>query len=319
MHVGPRATRNMEPRLTSSRALMANLEHEMGSLLNWASASDAPACRTRLDPSHHPGRSTRAEPSASAHERHEELRSFLRGRADVNHKRAKRRELPEALGPVRLPREAAKMKRSGLQREVSYLSDRRGRDDIGAGGHVPRSLIPEEFAINLTAPLPLTKGLFAADSALGQWELNTETRKWETPIFPSKVPAGRRDVVLLHAWVNDMVARLKRSAGVLTVEEVLKEAQVLFSVAFHEIVRQASVHCLDRGHLMGKIWWSEMELFQRLLALQRRGEETLQRERAEHKKQVDALLYEMDIMRSQYAVNEDVVRTPQYGYADSDL
>ena len=36
-------------------------------------------------------------------------------------------------------------------------------------------------------------------------------------------------------------------------------------------------------------------------------------------KKYDALLYEMDIMRSQYAVNEDVVRTPQYGYADSDL
>ena len=28
---------------------------------------------------------------------------------------------------------------------------------------------------------------------------------------------------------------------------------------------QVSTHCLERGHLMGKIWWSEMELFQRVL------------------------------------------------------
>ena len=50
-------------------------------------------------------------------------------------------------------------------------------------------------------------------------------------------------------------------------EDMLKDAQLLFSVAFHEIIRQVSVHCLERGYLMGKIWWSEMELFQRLLQL----------------------------------------------------
>lgn len=61
---------------------------------------------------------------------------------------------------------------------------------------------------------------------------------------------------------------------------MLKDAQLLFSVACHEIIRQVSVHCLERGYLMGKIWWSEMELFQRLLALYRRSQSTLQRERA---------------------------------------
>jgi hypothetical protein len=52
---------------------------------------------------------------------------------------------------------------------------------------------------------------------------------------------------------------------------MLRDAQLLFSVAFHEIIRQVSVHCLERGHLMGKIWWSEMELFNRLLQLQRKS------------------------------------------------
>ena len=35
------------------------------------------------------------------------------------------------------------------------------------------------------------------------------------------------------------------------------------------------MHCLERGHLMGKIWWSEMELFQRLLQLRQAPPELL--------------------------------------------
>ena len=69
-----------------------------------------------------------------------------------------------------------------------------------------------------------------------------------------------------------MIARLKTTSSSLQEEEMLKDAQLLFSVAFHEIIRQVSVHCLERGYLMGKIWWSEMELFNRLLQLHRRAE-----------------------------------------------
>ena len=51
-------------------------------------------------------------------------------------------------------------------------------------------------------------------------------------------------------------------------------------MAFHEVPRQVSVHCLERGHLMGKIWWSEMELFQRLLALRKAEADAHAAERA---------------------------------------
>ena len=122
-------------------------------------------------------------------------------------------------------------------------------------------------------------------------------------------------------------------------EETLKDAQLLFSVAFHEIIRQVittlrppfkqramcaedcvvvattrvcalpsidgryagrgcrttrvpltpshidttpqvSVHCLERGYLMGKIWWSEMELFQRVLQMRATEQQKLREERA---------------------------------------
>uniref|UniRef100_A0A7S2GQS2 Uncharacterized protein n=1 Tax=Haptolina brevifila TaxID=156173 RepID=A0A7S2GQS2_9EUKA len=76
---------------------------------------------------------------------------------------------------------------------------------------------------------------------------------------------------------------------------------MLFSVAFHEIIRQVSVHCLERGYLMGKIWWSEMELFQRLLQLYRRDHVALEDERtrfglerAGYQGKIDNLQRELD-------------------------
>lgn len=193
-----------DPRPSRSRALMNNVEHQMTHLLGWA-GGDAAALRR-----------TRVEPTVSAHERREEVRTFLRGRADVHQKRARRRELPEPSGTMRLPREAARMRpRQGMEREVSYLSDRKTRNhrDVNDVRDIPDSLIPDTFRISLEAPLPMSHGLFAPDSAMANaWELNPGTRKWELPIFPSKLPAGRRDVVLLHSWVNDMLMRLKQSS-----------------------------------------------------------------------------------------------------------
>ena len=64
--------------------------------------------------------------------------------------------------------------------------------------------------------------LFAMGEGAQGWVYNSTSRTWELPIFPSKVPAGRRDVVLLHAWVNDMVSRLKTSTGTAPEEEVIR-------------------------------------------------------------------------------------------------
>ena len=84
-------------------------------------------------------------------------------------------------------------------------------------------------------------------------------------------------------------------------ESVLKEAQVLFSVAFHEMIRQVSVHCLERGHLMGKIWWSEMELFQRLLQLRQADAQLVRREREEHRAELDGLRRQVQQMQARVA------------------
>mmetsp|Transcript_18685 Transcript_18685/g.38010 ORF Transcript_18685/g.38010 Transcript_18685/m.38010 type:complete len:147 (+) Transcript_18685:3-443(+) len=132
------------------------------------------------------------------------------------------------------------------------------------------------------------------------WTHNPLTRQWERVLFPSKVPAGRRDVQLLHTWVSDMVTRLRRTQheSSLPEESVLKEAQVLFSVAFHEMIRQVSVHCLERGYLMGKIWWSEMELFQRLLQLRQADAQLVEREREAHCAEAEMLRRKVEEMQA---------------------
>ena len=200
-----------EQRLSNSNALMQNLETEMGRLLEWAGAGGGSSTR-------------RADEPGSAAQRREDLHAYLDARADVHQKRAKRRELTEPTG-VRLPRQGRP--RGRAQREVSYLSDRPRRENPA---NVPESMIPDAFRVLLEAPLPYAEpGFLGAFGGTDEWSHNLATRKWERTVFPSKVPAGRRDVQLLHAWVGDMVARLQQTAGKLPEENMLKEAQVLFT------------------------------------------------------------------------------------------
>ena len=78
------------------------------------------------------------------------------------------------------------------------------------------------------------------------------------------------------------------------------------------------MHCLERGHLMGKIWWSEMELFQRLLQLNRRSEALLTQERGEWASERSAM--QSRIARLEEELGElkraerRVVRTPRGSY-----
>jgi len=262
----------------------------MSRLLEWASAGEAKHRRPK-DPTH---------PTHTAKVQREEVRDFLKERADVHQRRAKRREMAESTA-MRLPREVSTgTGRLGSQREVSYLSD--GAPAAHAA-HVPATVIPDAFQIMIESPFPSREPHFYSLSGEDEnWSYNSSTRQFEAVLFPSKVPAGRRDVLLLHAWVNDMITRHKHTQSGkqhqqqrahgddgIEEEEMLKDAQLLFSVAFHEIIRQVSVHCLERGYLMGKIWWSEMELFQRLIHLHRRSHAALEQERSQRIGEREAL------------------------------
>ena len=114
----------------------------MSRLLEWASAADSKQQRrTRVNPD--------TEMSHTAEVRREEVRGFLKERADVHQRRAKRREIAESTA-VRLPREiqAGRIRRGGKDREVSYLSDGTAGAQ-NAAASVPASVIPDAFDLSV--------------------------------------------------------------------------------------------------------------------------------------------------------------------------
>jgi hypothetical protein len=203
-------------------SLLQNLEGEMARLLEWASSADeTQRRRARVNPA------APADATHTAEVRREEVRDFLKDKADVHQRRAKRREIAESTA-VRLPREVAvgQLRRGGKHREVSYLSDGTAGAVSRDAQSVPASVIPDAFRIIMESPLPTREPHFYTIFGDGEdnWQYNERTRQFEAMLFPSKVPAGRRDVLLLHAWINDMIGRLKQSSTALQVRVCVRAA-----------------------------------------------------------------------------------------------
>ena len=209
-------------------SLLQNLEGEMSRLLEWASTGDigGGGGRSRARAPH--GASQRGgggggggsggmigvgggsgvgashaypQPIANvttAEVRQEEVRDFLKERADVHQRRAKRREIAESTA-VRLPREitAGRTRRGGKDREVSYLSD--GGHAAPHASSVPASVIPDAFRIVMESPFPTKEPHFYSVFGEENWAYNDATRKFEAVLFPSKVRARRGAGARAHA------------------------------------------------------------------------------------------------------------------------
>ena len=61
---------------------------------------------------------------------------------------------------------------------------------------------------------------------------------------------------------------------------------------------------------MGKIWWSEMELFQRLLQLREADAQIVQREREAYQAEADMLRRQVEEMQAPRPVGPPHVRSP---------
>ena len=139
-----------------------------------------------------------------------------------------------------LPRETAKVRGAGASSrargaDISYLADGGGprrakarhppseaaQGGPSADGRVPQqsempraaslppSLIPGPFHLMIESPFPLSHVSSFGELPDTSWTKSAVSQMWQACVFPSAVPAGRRDVLLLHEWVNDMVSRVK--------------------------------------------------------------------------------------------------------------
>ena len=81
--------------------------------------------------------------------------------------------------------------------------------------------------------------------------------------IPERVlaPSGRREAELLNEWLSYMVATHVTKASSKTQEQRVRVSQLIYTLAFREVMRQVSVHCTERGALLKKLWNSQIETY----------------------------------------------------------
>jgi hypothetical protein len=77
----------------------------------------------------------------------------------------------------------------------------------------------------IESPFPLSHVSSFGELPDTSWTKSAVSQMWQACVFPSAVPAGRRDVLLLQEWMAEMLARLAADRT-LEEEALVHEAQV---------------------------------------------------------------------------------------------
>ncbi|XP_055222794.2 axonemal dynein light chain domain-containing protein 1 isoform X4 [Gorilla gorilla gorilla] len=167
---------------------------------------------------------------------------------------------------------------TGAGRDISFLYDvtyakGQTREKAVCPPHLVRSLQSHDGVIVPHKPKTLTDTLipeeFRIVSSIGVSGLECYDDKYTTLLtdsenrlllFPSMKPNKRVEV----AQLNDVMDAMLERAGVENQEytgptkmhkllHILKKEQTIYNVIFHELIRQVSVDCADRGELLSKV------------------------------------------------------------------
>ncbi|KAK2835310.1 hypothetical protein Q5P01_015794 [Channa striata] len=144
------------------------------------------------------------------------------------------------------------------------LTDRRSSSD---GLSVSESVVPQEYHIVKNKGL---RGLeFYEDAFTVQLQDDEQTLR----VFPSLRPSGRLEVVQLMRMMDDMLEKagidqhseeltdLSQMEGLL---ELVQVEQNIYNIVFHELIRQVSVGCAERGQLLAKLRKRYQSLLERI-------------------------------------------------------
>ncbi|XP_015441661.1 axonemal dynein light chain domain-containing protein 1 isoform X1 [Pteropus alecto] len=167
---------------------------------------------------------------------------------------------------------------TGAGRDISFLYDVRyvkgeTKESVLCPPHSDHSLQPRDGVIVPRKPKKITDTLIPEEfhivSNTGVSGLECYDDKYTTLltdsenrllVFPSMKPNKRIEVVQLNNVMDTMLER----AGVENQEytgptkmhkllHILKKEQTIYNTVFHELIRQVSVDCADRGELLSKI------------------------------------------------------------------
>ncbi|KAM3915106.1 axonemal dynein light chain domain-containing protein 1 isoform 2-T2 [Leptodactylus fuscus] len=128
----------------------------------------------------------------------------------------------------------------------------RGRKETS----IEESLIPNKFYI------VKNKGVLGLEYYEDKYTTLLEDDEKKLRLFPSMRPSGRAEVIQLmkvmdamlkQAGVDDEDLKLEGPTQIHNLLELLKTEQNIYNTVFHELIRQVSVECVERGELLAKL------------------------------------------------------------------
>ncbi|XP_071402949.1 axonemal dynein light chain domain-containing protein 1 [Centroberyx affinis] len=171
---------------------------------------------------------------------------------------------------------------TGAGRDISFLCDamatQRKRTRLPPlaerSGHahtqdlnLSESLIPEEYHI------VKNKGLQGLDFYEDKFTVQLQDEEQRLRVFPSLRPSGRLEAVQLMKMMDDMLEKagveqqseelteLSQMEGLL---ELVRAEQNIYNIVFHELIRQVSVGCAERGQLLARLRQRYQSLLERI-------------------------------------------------------
>ncbi|XP_044295169.1 axonemal dynein light chain domain-containing protein 1 isoform X4 [Varanus komodoensis] len=159
---------------------------------------------------------------------------------------------------------------------------------------VADSLVPEEFHI------VKNRAVLGLEYYDDKYTTLLEDEQNRLRVFPSMKPSGRLEVLQLMKVMDSMLERAgvdNEEVGVSglsqmhNVLEVLKVEQNIYNIVFHEIIRQVSVDCAERGELLSKLRQRYVELLERIPRQMRTLYKEMMAQRVMDKHITDELFY----------------------------
>jgi hypothetical protein len=138
--------------------------------------------------------------------------------------------------------------------DISHLADK----PKFLAPNMPPSLIKEEDHVYESSFMPKDATSIYSD----------QDGLWHTKVFPSNQPSSRTDAVMLDAWITRSLEKYQKEISTSHREDFTRTVEDLvpiLSVAVHEVGRQVTHHCSERGRALDKIWRTYVELFNRVL------------------------------------------------------
>ncbi|XP_026861333.2 axonemal dynein light chain domain-containing protein 1 [Electrophorus electricus] len=177
------------------------------------------------------------------------------------------------------------------------------------------TLIPAEYHIVKNKGL---KGLQCYDD---KFTVLLEDEEKKLKMFPSMKPGGRLEAVQLMKVMDDMLDKagvsqpleqlthLSQMQGLL---ELVRVEQNIYNIVFHELIRQVSVECVERGQLLAKLRQRYVALLDRIpQQLQGLHAETLAQRALDRRLTQEIICFKRSIAKLNQELSEMRVRDEQ--------